>query len=128
MALESTTNVETISSVADVDGNAVPAASDAHGTAHGVDVDITGAGASESPPVPGRPTQLTILVEATAAFEVTVQYQYPDGNDLPLTRTYTGGVGSPVYQVVAVAFPHFEVRITDTSGGANTATYAMTVV
>ncbi|MFC7204718.1 hypothetical protein ACFQJC_14455 [Haloferax namakaokahaiae] len=130
MPSETNAKVEKMTSVQDAQGVAQPPASDAEGYVSSDGVDISTSGSKTvTPDVPGRATQMFILVEADAAFKV--ELVLPDSG---ITRgpnqnsDFASSDGSQVAQVVAVYSPTVQVKISDTSGGANTAKYDVRVV
>lgn len=90
-------------------------------TAAGVDIGSGGSSTEQLDP-PGRSEQISIHVEGTSSFEVTVAWENT-------SESYVSGGGSvkqvlPVYYIDTLV----DITITDTSGGANTVDYDIAVV
>jgi len=100
-----------------------PAASDDWDEATGSAVDIGSGGLTEETLTPpGRADQVSIHVEGSAAFDVTVTW-----NNTSETYSSSSGVVKEVVPVYYIS-DDVDVTISDTSGGANTVDYDMVVV
>jgi len=87
-------------------------------------VDINADPVVVTPYVRGDKTTVTTLVTgADGGFKVTVR----DENNPDLKREYTGGASDDVFEETALFTSNLQVRIEDTSGGANTINYGVRV-